>query len=135
MRGWQGQPHRHSLAKKGIKTSKLGYNLNDMKIKTSTMNFKIVIKPKEIMKDYIALHGLLTDLELPDSLDGGKIPHNEVWVREDIYQDKDRFKQVIWHETEELNLMTSQNITYKKAHAITTQKEIIKFGCSGIKEE
>jgi hypothetical protein len=126
---WRNESHRHQLASRGISTiQKFPTNLI---IKTKKIKFKVVIKPKHMMKDYIALHGLVPDYELPNSMDGN-IPVDEVWIREDVYQDKGRFKRVLWHETEELKLMTTQGLHYKKAHNITTEKEIKTFGCSGI---
>jgi hypothetical protein len=126
---WHKESERHSLAKRKILTK--NKQPNNLIIKTPNVNFKVIIKSKKEMKDYIALHGLVPDYELPNSMDS-HIPINEVWIREDIYRNKDRFKRVLWHETEELKLMTTQGLHYKKAHNITTEKEIKTFGCSGI---
>jgi hypothetical protein len=126
---WHKESERHSLAKRKILTK--NKQPNNLIIKTPNVNFKVIIKSKKEMKDYIALHGLVPDYELPNSMDS-HIPINEVWIREDIYRNKDRFKRVLWHETEELKLMTQQGLHYKKAHNIVTEKEINKFGCAGI---
>jgi hypothetical protein len=129
--GWYKESERHVLAKKGICTNKYNFPTN-LTIKTKNIEFKVIIKSKHQMKDYIALHGLVPDYELPNSMDG-RIPIDEVWIREDVYQDKDWFNQVLWHETEELKLMTQQGTHYKKAHLIVTEQEINKFGCSGVR--
>jgi hypothetical protein len=68
--------------------------------------------------------------ELPYDL-RGEIPANEVWVREDIFRNKKKFDQLLWHETEELKFMTANDLTYKDAHTLTTSKEIQKFGSAG----
>jgi hypothetical protein len=127
---WKSESQRHQLASRGIRTTNSHFPSN-LTIKTKNIKFKIIIKSKQQMKDYIALHGLVPDYELPNSMDGN-IPVDEVWIREDVYQDKPRFKQILWHETEELKLMTQQGLHYKKAHNIVTEMEINKFGCSGI---
>ena len=77
--------------------------------------FKIVIKSNEEMGDYIALHGLVPQNELPMHL-RYKIPENEIWIRENIYADPERRKSILAHEYAELDLMVTKGMSYKEAH-------------------
>ena len=76
---------------------------------------KFIKKSKKIMGDYIALHGLVPKNELPKKL-RGKIPANEVWIREDIYDNPLRLSAIKLHENVELRIMKSQHKSYKEAH-------------------
>ncbi len=68
------------------------------------------------MGDYIALHGLVPQNELPLNL-RHKIPEDEIWIREDIYNDPERRERVLQgHEKFELGLMETKRLTYKDAH-------------------
>ncbi len=77
--------------------------------------FKVIVKSNEEMGDYIALHGLVPQNELPVHL-RYKIPENEIWIRENVYADLERRKSILAHEYAELDLMVTQGITYKEAH-------------------
>jgi hypothetical protein len=77
--------------------------------------FKIVVKSIEEMGDYIALHGLVPQNELPFHL-RYKIPENEIWIRENVYADVDRRRSILAHEYAELDLMISRAMSYKEAH-------------------
>lgn len=77
--------------------------------------FKIIVKSNEEMGDYIALHGLVPQNELPVHL-RHKIPENEIWIRENVYADPERRKSILAHEYAELDLMITQGISYKEAH-------------------
>jgi hypothetical protein len=78
--------------------------------------FKIVVKSIEEMGDYIALHGLVPQNELPVHL-RYKIPENEIWIRENVYADIERRRSILAHEYAELDLMISRAMSYKEAHA------------------
>ena len=77
--------------------------------------FKVVVKSNEEMGEYIALHGLVPQNELPLHL-RYKIPENEIWIRENVYTDSERRKSILAHEYAELDLMITHGITYKEAH-------------------
>jgi hypothetical protein len=77
--------------------------------------FKVVVKSNEEMGEYIALHGLVPQNELPLHL-RYKIPENEIWIRENVYIDSERRKSILAHEYAELDLMITHGITYKEAH-------------------
>lgn len=85
--------------------------------------FTVRTKSKKIMGDYIALHGKVPQNELPEHLRGGVIPEDEIWMRRNIYDDKQRRNKILDHEECELNLMINQGMTYKKAHSIATMME------------
>jgi hypothetical protein len=81
-----------------------------------TLPFKVIVKPRSVMGDYIALHGLLPQNELPESL-RHKIPEDEIWMREDVFNDPKRREQILQgHEKFELTLMETEGLTYKQAH-------------------
>jgi hypothetical protein len=75
---------------------------------------KIKKKSTTVMKDYIALHGLLPNNELPKKL-RGKIPKDEIWIREDVYDNKFRLPWIKFHEVVETNIMKTGK-SYKYAH-------------------
>ena len=78
--------------------------------------FTVKVKPRSVMGDYIALHGLLPKNELPEHL-RHKIPENEIWIRKDVYDDPKRRERVLQgHEKFELELMERRGLTYKQAH-------------------
>jgi hypothetical protein len=77
--------------------------------------FKVIIKSNEEMGDYIALHGLVPQNELPIHL-RYKIPENEIWIRENVYVDIERRRSILAHEYAELDLMISNAMSYKEAH-------------------
>jgi hypothetical protein len=85
-------------------------------------NFSVKVKPTKLMGEYIALHGLVPNNELPVHL-RWKIPRDEIWIRRDIYDDKEQRKKTLEHEECELMLMTYQNLTYKRAHGRATRME------------
>ena len=78
--------------------------------------FKVIVKSNEEMGDYIALHGLVPQNELPVHL-RYKIPENEIWIRENVYADVERRRSILAHEYAELDLMISHAMCYKEAHA------------------
>lgn len=75
----------------------------------------MVVKDSSVMGDYICLHGFVPQNELPFNL-RNKIPLNEIWMREDIYNDSLRKKEILTHEYVELDLMITYSMTYKDAH-------------------
>jgi len=77
--------------------------------------FKVVVKSVEEMGEYIALHGLVPQNELPLHL-RNKIPENEIWIRENVYADFERRKSILAHEYAELDLMVTKGMGYKEAH-------------------
>ena len=87
------------------------------KICTPKRCYKLIKKSPGVMGEYIALHGLVPNNELPKHL-RGKIPENEVWIRADNYH-KNRIKN---HEKIELSLM-EKGMKYKQAHKIAEQHE------------
>jgi hypothetical protein len=86
-------------------------------IYVSGKRFKVVPKPRSIFGDYVALHGFLTDRDLPHNLRKGKIPRYEIWMREDIYNDKIKRNLTLIHEEAELKRMMC-GMKYKDAHRI-----------------
>ena len=81
-----------------------------------TLPFKVVVKPRSVMGDYIALHGLCPQNELPENM-RHKIPEDEIWMREDVYDDPKRRERILQgHEKYELTLMETKGLTYKQAH-------------------
>jgi hypothetical protein len=89
--------------------------------------FNVVEKSKELMGDYITLHGLVPQNELPIHM-RNKIPANEIWMREDIYSDIERRKRILTHEYVELELMITHNMTYREAHVQAEYFEDIWYG-------
>ena len=81
-----------------------------------TIPFKIVVKPRSVMGDYIALHGLCPQNELPLNM-RGKIPEDEIWMRQDVFENPKRRERILQgHEKYELSLMETEGLTYKQAH-------------------
>jgi hypothetical protein len=81
-----------------------------------TLPFIVKVKPRSVMGDYIALHGLLPENELPTNL-RHKIPENEIWIRKNVYDDPKRSERILQgHEKFELELMETKGLTYKQAH-------------------
>jgi len=82
-----------------------------------TLPFIVKVKPQSVMGDYIALHGLLPENELPVSLRHNKIPENEIWIRKNVYDGPKRRERILQgHEKFELELMETKGLTYKQAH-------------------
>jgi len=79
--------------------------------------FKIKVIPRKVMGDYITLHGLVPQNELPKHL-RGKIPENEIWMREDAYKNDLLRSKILYHEKVELQLMLNYGYTYKEAHSV-----------------
>ncbi len=78
--------------------------------------FFVKVKPRSLMGDYIALHGLVPQNELPEKL-RHKIPENEIWIRKDVYDNPLRGERILQgHEKFELELMETKGLTYKQAH-------------------
>jgi len=77
--------------------------------------FKVVVKSNEEMGEYICLHGLVPQNELPLHM-RNKIPENEIWMRENIYNDVERRKRILAHEYAELDIMITYAMSYKDAH-------------------
>ncbi len=89
----------------------------------ATIPFIVKVKPESVMGEYIALHGLVPQNELPECL-RHQIPENEIWIREDIYNDTKRREQILQgHEKFELTLMETKGLTYKQAHRIAELHE------------
>jgi hypothetical protein len=81
-----------------------------------SLPFKVVVKPRSVMGDYIALHGLCPLNELPLNL-RGKIPEDEIWMRQDVFENPRRRERILQgHEKYELSLMETEGLTYKEAH-------------------
>lgn len=81
-----------------------------------TLPFKVVVKPRSVMGDYIALHGLLPKNELPENM-RGKIAEDEIWMRQDVFDNPERRERILQgHEKYELSLMETDCLTYKQAH-------------------
>ena len=81
-----------------------------------TLPFKVVVKPISVMHDYIALHGLCPQNELPENM-RYKIPEDEIWMRQDVYDNPKRRERILQgHEKYELSLMETKGLTYKQAH-------------------
>jgi hypothetical protein len=81
-----------------------------------TVPFTVVVKPRSVMGDYIALHGLCPQNELPEDM-RGKIPEDEIWMRQDVFEDPKRRERILQgHEKYELSLMETKGLTYKQAH-------------------
>lgn len=84
--------------------------------KETIVHFRVKVKSRSVMGDYIALHGLVPQNELPVRL-RYKIPENEIWIRKDIYDDQKQRERILQgHEKFELELMETQGLTYKQAH-------------------
>jgi hypothetical protein len=78
--------------------------------------FFVKVKPRSVMGEYIALHGLVPQNELPESLRHA-IPENEIWIRKDVYDDPKRRERILQgHEKFELELMETRGLSYKQAH-------------------
>jgi hypothetical protein len=76
----------------------------------------VKVKPQSVMGEYIALHGLLPENELPIRF-RHKIPENEIWIRKNVYDDPRRRERILQgHEKFELELMETKGLTYKQAH-------------------
>jgi len=86
---------------------------------------KFVEKPKKVMGEYIALHGLVPANELPHKL-RGKIPKNEVWVRSDKWDTPEKRAKLRAHEGPEIALM-KKGVKYKKAHEAAQKFERNRF--------
>jgi hypothetical protein len=70
-------------------------NSNDLNDRgKETIPFVVKVKPRSVMGDYIALHGLVPQNELPLNL-RHKIPADEIWIREDIYNDPERRERIL----------------------------------------
>ncbi len=82
------------------------YDINDL---------KFVSKPRSVMGDYIGLN-FIADF-------GKDIPYNEVWIREDKWEDPEERKRLIVHETSEIFMMMNYGLPYKKAHDLANELE------------
>ena len=68
------------------------------------------------MGDYIALHGLVPENDLPAHL-RHKIPEDEIWIRKDVYDTPKRRERILQgNEKFEIGLMGTSGLTYKQAH-------------------
>ena len=104
------------MEKEEIKSEKKPYNVYG-RGKEGKLPFKVIVKPRSVMGDYIALHGLLPQNELPLNM-RGKIPENEIWIREDVFDNPKRRERILQgHEKFELSLMETEGLTYKQAHS------------------
>ena len=100
---------------KNIKKRHYTQRIKSLETRKPQFFFKVIVKTREIMRDYIALHGLAPQNELPLHL-RYKIPKNEIWMREDIYNNIKRRERILTHEYVELYLMITYSMCYKKAH-------------------
>lgn len=128
-KGWFRHPVEHAKAAKGISTKKgevppKTYYPTYKKIGIKHLPFgkeigvfKVKTVPNSVMGNYIALHGLVPQNEMPTRL-RGQIPKDEIWVREDLWKNRVRRDQVIYHEKVELHLMKNYGYPYRKAHNI-----------------
>jgi hypothetical protein len=102
------------LAKSESKSEKKPYDVYGRG--KATVPFTVVVKPRSVMGDYIALHGLCPQNELPENL-RGKIPEDEIWMRQDVFENPKRRERILQgHEKYELSLMETEGLTYKQAH-------------------
>ncbi|MGC9046968.1 MAG: hypothetical protein ACP5IC_02550 [Minisyncoccia bacterium] len=76
------------------------------------------VKPRKVMKDYIALNWLEPELAKKFG-----IKKREVWVREDWWKDPEKRKRLNVHEKVEINLRLRSKLPYKKAHEIANKFE------------
>jgi len=76
---------------------------------------KVIVKSKKYMWPYIALHGLMPQNELPVRF-RGKIPKDEIWFRQDVWDDRMFRDEVLSHEEDELTHMIVDHMNYKHAH-------------------
>ena len=76
--------------------------------------FKVVVKDKSVMGDYICLHGFVPQNELPFNL-RNKIPENEIWIESGIDKTKD-LTAILVHELAERLSMKLLKIDYDEAH-------------------
>jgi hypothetical protein len=109
--------HKGSISEVFIRLKELPHSF-----KKKPRVFKVKVKPRSVMGDYIALHGLVPTNELPKRL-RGKIPSNEVWVRRDCVDTPLKVRKLLTHEEHELRLMTRQGLKYKAAHAKANIRE------------
>lgn len=89
-----------------------------MKINVPNTNIIVTVKSKSrnILGDNVCLHGRLPLNELPKHL-RGKIPKNDIWMRDDIYNDTIKRNMTLYeHELPELELMINKGMKYKPAH-------------------
>ena len=86
---------------------------------------RFVEKPRKVMGDYIALHGLVPKNELPQHL-RGKIPRNECWVRSDKWDTPEKRAKLKAHEGPEIQLM-QKGVPYKIAHKVGNKFERNRF--------
>lgn len=77
---------------------------------------KVRVKPNSVMGDYICLHWLVPNNELPKRF-RNKIPKNEIWIRKDIWDNPLRRNATLLHEEAELERMVNGHLTYKQAHS------------------
>jgi len=76
---------------------------------------RVKVKPRKVMGDYVCLHGKVPNQELPKKL-RGKIPKKEIWMRRDIYNNKEKRYRILDHEHDELIHMKRDKMCYKQAH-------------------
>lgn len=95
-----------------------------MNIPKRIQGMLVVCKPEYVMKEYIALHGLMPLNELPLHL-RGKIPRDQLWVRENRCYDTDikRKRRLFGHESIEISLMKNYGYKYQPAHKIAQVTE------------
>jgi hypothetical protein len=105
-------PERKKHATQKIKPSKYDPYGRGKEI----LPFFVKVKPRSVMGEYIALHGLVPQNELPENL-RHTIPENEIWIRKDVYDDPARRERILQgHEKFELELMETRGLSYKQAH-------------------
>ena len=99
------------MAESGSKSEKKPYDVYGRG--KATVPFTVVVKPRSVMGDYIALHGLCPQNELPENL-RGKIPEDEIWMRQDVFENPKRRERILQgHEKYELSLMETAQRAFK----------------------
>jgi len=108
----ENQPERKKHTKQKIRPSKYDPYGRGKEI----LPFFVKVKPRSVMGEYIALHGLVPQNELPETLRHA-IPEDEIWIRKDVYDDPRRRERILQgHEKFELELMETRGLSYKQAH-------------------
>ena len=75
---------------------------------------KVIPKSRKILGENVALHWLVPNNEMPQHL-RGKIPKYQIWMREDIYNDKIKRNLTLMHEEAELKrMMTGMKYKIRK---------------------
>jgi hypothetical protein len=82
------------------------------------LRIKWKVKPKRVMKDYIALNWLEPRISKKFGIKKG-----EVWVRKDWWEKPEKRKRLNVHEKVEINLRLRNKLPYNRAHKIANKFE------------